>query len=171
MNTPRSRSCSFLSLLLTAALCLGGIPFSVSAADVTVTAANVRVSSLATVVPGTFGETITAGQVVYQSSTDGRYYLSDVNVAGKTEIAGISLNGGAAGQPALICIEDPAFTPGFTLSTSAPVYVASATSGGIAPVADVTTGWHATVIMVARSTTAASFRARGHAAGAAATAP
>ncbi|MBB5038264.1 hypothetical protein [Prosthecobacter dejongeii] len=140
------------------------------AADVSVTAANVRVSSLAVIMPGTFGEAVTAGQPVYVGP-DSRYYLTDVNVAGKTELAGIAINGGAAGQPALVCSEDPAFTPGFTLSTSAPVYVASATAGGIAPVADVTTGWFTTVIMVARSTTTASFRARGHASGAAATAP
>jgi hypothetical protein len=136
------------------------------AADVSVTATSVRVSADATVVPGTFGETITAGQVVYQSSTDARYYLADVNVSGKTLIAGIAINGGAAGQPALICTEDPNFTPGFTLVMATPVYVASATAGGIAPSADITTGWFGTVIMVAKTTTTAAFRARGHAAGA-----
>ena len=138
------------------------------AADVSVTATNVRVSTsgAAQIMPGTFGETITAGQVVYQSSTDAKFYLADVNVSGKTEIAGIAINGGAAGQPALICTEDPNFTPGFTLTMATPVYVASATAGGIAPSADITTGWFATVLMVAKNTTTASFRARGHAAGA-----
>ena len=146
---------------------------SIQASDVSVTAANVRVSTSgdAVLITGTFGETVTAGQVLYQSTTDARYYLADVNASGKTVIAGIAVNGGAAGQPALICIEDPNFTPGFTLSTSAPIYVASATAGGIAPSADVTTGWFTTVIMVAKSTTTAAFRARGHATGAAATAP
>ena len=136
------------------------------AADVSVTATSVRVSADATVLPGTFGETITAGQVVYQSTTDARYYLADVNASGKTLIAGIAINGGAAGQPALICSEDPNFTPGFTLTMATPVYVASATPGGIAPSADITTGWFGTVLMVAKTTTTASFRARGHAAGA-----
>ena len=141
------------------------------AADVTVTAANVRVSADAQVMPGIFGETVTAGQPLYQSSADGRLYLTDVNVSGKTLITGIAINGGAAGQPALVCTEDPNFTPGFTLSTSAPVYVASATAGGIAPSADITTGWFTTVLMVAKTTTTAAFRARGHGAALAATAP
>lgn len=159
-----------LNLLLTVCLLLFVLTPS-RASDVSVTAANVRVSSLAVTIPGTLGETITAGQVVYQSTTDARFYLTDVNLAGKLEVAGIAITGGAAGQPGLICIEDPAFTPGFTLSTSAPIYVASATAGGIAPSADVTTGWYATVIMVAKSTTTAAFRARGHASNTAATAP
>lgn len=144
---------------------------SLSASDVSVTAANVRISADAQVITGLFGESITAGQGVYQSSTDARFYLADMNAAGKTGFVGIAVNGGAAGQPALICAEDPNFTPGFTLSTSAPIYVASATAGGIAPSADVTTGWFTTVIMVAKTTTTCAFRARGHAAGAAATAP
>lgn len=144
---------------------------SIQASDVSVTAANVRVSADAVLITGTFGETVTAGQPLYQSSTDGRYYLSDANASGKTTISAIAVNGGAAGQPALLCTEDPNFTPGFTLSTSAPIYVASATAGGIAPSADVTTGWFTTVIMVAKTTTTAAFRARGHAAGVAATAP
>ncbi|HCN76492.1 MAG TPA: hypothetical protein DIT13_04750 [Verrucomicrobiales bacterium] len=151
-----------LALLLpTAALC----------ADVSVTAGNVRTSDYAVIAPGVAGETITAGQVLFLSSADDRYYLADVNAAGETLIAGIAVSGAAAGQRLLVCIEDPDFTPGFTLSTSAPVYVASATAGGIAPVADVTTGWYCTVIMVAKSTTKAAFRARGLASGSAATAP
>jgi len=166
-----NRSTAFLNLLLTLLLLICLAPPPARASDVSVTAANVRVSAQAVVIPGTFGETITAGQVVFQSSTDARFYLSDVNLSGKTEVAGIAISGGAAGQPALICIEDPAFTPGFTLSTSAPIYVASATAGGIAPSADVTTGWYATVIMVAKSHTTAAFRARGHASNTAATAP
>ena len=161
-----------LRLLLSSFVILAS-SFLAQAADVSVTAANVRVSTSgdAQIMPGTFGETVTAGQVLYQSSTDARFYLADVNVAGKTVIAGIAINGGAAGQPALVCTEDPNFTPGFTLSTSAPFYVASATAGGIAPVGDVTTGWFGTVILAAKTTTTAAFRARGHATGVAATAP
>ncbi len=152
------------------ALSLVMLPFGI-ASDVSVTPANVRVSADAQKMPGIFGETITAGQVVYQSSTDARFYLTDVNVSGKTEIAGIAINGGAAGQPAIVCVEDPNFTPGFTLSTSAPIYVASATAGGIAPSVDVASGWYATVLMVAKTTTTCAFRARGHASTTAATAP
>jgi len=78
-------------------------------------------------------------------------------------VIGIAVNSGAANQPAMVCTEDPDFTPGFTMSLSTPVYVASATPGGIAPVADLTTGWYPTVLLVAKSTTKANFRARGHA--------
>lgn len=151
------------------ALALFAFAASLPAADVSVTAANVRVSADAAVIKGTFGETITAGQVLYLSASDGRYYLADCNASGKTAIAGIAINGGAAGQPALVCIEDPNFTPGFTLSTAAPVYVASATAGGIAPSADITTGWFATVLMVAKSGTVAAFSVRGHNSSSAAT--
>lgn len=142
---------------------------AVLAADVSVTAANVRVSADAVLVRGVFGEAVTAGQVLYVSPTDGRYYLADCNAAGRTTIAGIAVTGGAAGQPAIICIEDPNFTPGFTLSTVTPIYIASATPGGIAPSADVATGWFTSVLLVAKSTTVAVFSVRGHASGTAAT--
>lgn len=145
------------------------VSLAAHAADVSVTAANVRVSADAVIVKGTFGETVTAGQVLYIAPADGRYYLADCNASGKTVIAGIAVNGGAAGQPALVCIEDPNFTPGFTLSTVTPVYVASATAGGIAPSADVASGWFTTVLMTAKSTTVAAFSVRGHNANTAAT--
>lgn len=149
---------------LTVLLFLAAFIAYASAADVAVTAANVIVSPRGQqyLTPGIYGEAVTAGQVVTQSSTDGKFYLADANVTAKALVAGIAVNSGAANQPATICTEDPDFTPGFTLSLSTPVYVASATPGGIAPSADLTTGWKPTVLMVATSTSKASFRARGH---------
>lgn len=133
-------------------------------ADYSLTAASVVPSSRATLVYGTFGATVTAGQAVYRDTADtdakgqGKFKLADANsaTAAAQTIFGIAVNGGASGQPATVCVADPDFTHGLaTVATTAPVIVLSATAGGLAPVADLTTGMMPNVVMIATSATKA----------------
>lgn len=104
-------------------------------ADVSITAANVLAGSNTTsdVVAG---ETVTAGQVVYQKlSTDSRYYKAQADgTAEEATVAGFALNGAAAGQPLRIQTAGP-ITIGGTVAVGTP-YVVSATAGAICPFAD-----------------------------------
>lgn len=67
-------------------------------------------------------------------------------------------NAAAAGQLITVIPEDDDMTVGATLSMTTPVYVLSGTAGGIAPSADLTTGWYPSVVLIAKSTTKASFK-------------
>lgn len=110
-------------------------------ADVTVTPANVLASSGASKIPGTSGAAIIAGQTVYKG-TDNFYYPADANALDPIyKVAGIALNSApGVGQPFQFVAVDPGFKPGFP-TTAGTAYVLSATPGGIAPIADLVTGW------------------------------
>lgn len=122
-------------------------------ADVVITAANVLKVSGATVERGTAGATITAGQLVYKDSSDSnKYKLADANgAAALNVVVGIALNGASSGQP-LEVLTAGLIDIGGTITVGG-VYVASATAGGIAPVADLVSGWKTSVIGI--GTTAA----------------
>jgi hypothetical protein len=116
-------------------------------ADVSVTAAEVLSDSGTVSTNGILGATVTAGQVVYLDSTVNTWKLADANDSAATAAGrGIALNGGVAGQPVTVC-NSGTLDPGFTVTVGA-VYVISATPGGIAPVADLTTGWRTTVLAI-----------------------
>lgn len=113
-------------------------------ADVAVTATSVAKAADTEFIDGYLGGTVTAGQPVYLDS-NGTYQAADANASATTAtVAGIALNGGASGQPVKIA-RAGTLNPGFTVTVGA-VYVQSATAGGIAPVADLATGWRTTVI-------------------------
>lgn len=145
---------------LTAAAFLAIAPHCARAADVSITAANLLPSSQALYANGIAGEAVTGGQLVFESQMDGRYYLADANVSTKVKVAGIAGHGAAAGQPLAIIYWDPALTLGGTLSMSAPVYVLSATAGGVAPSADIAATHYPVVVGVAISTTKIYFAPR-----------
>lgn len=133
-------------------------------ADLSITAASVVASANATVYKNyNFGATVTAGQVVYLDANN-LWQLKDANAAVTGNLVnsttGITLVGGANGQPGTVAVKDSDFTPGATLTNGAS-YWASANAGAIAPVADVTTGNYATFIMVAKSTTKANLNPTG----------
>lgn len=108
-------------------------------AAISITAGNVIASNSAVIERGyKFGATTTAGQAVYLDTTQSppRWELLDIdaNNVGTNTIAtlrGISLNGGADGQPAAVAIKDPDFTPGGTLTNGSMVY-GFTTAGAIA---------------------------------------
>lgn len=124
-------------------------------ADLTVTATGVVAGSDASRDHGIAGETITAGQALYKSSTTGKWMKADANGA-SAEIrtaTGIALNGAAINQPVTV-------QTGGTLTTGATMtaglqYYLSDTPGGIAPVADIGAGEYVCLIYVATSTTVA----------------
>lgn len=126
--------------------------------DIAITATSVLFSANAKLATGIAGETITAGQTLYLSSTDNRLYKADANASPATaDCVGVSAHGAAAGQPLIYGYEDPNFTPGGTLSLSVAadsgVYVLSGTAGGIAPMDDLAAGMYPCVLGVAYSTT------------------
>lgn len=135
-------------------------------ADLTITATAVLASAGAQTAEGIAGVAITAGQAVYIDTGDSnKLKLADANSAAASVVAGIALNGAAAGQPVEYVTKDDDFTPGATLSLSVasmkPVFVLSDTAGGIKPVADLAAGDYPVVLMVGKSASKAIFRAAG----------
>jgi len=128
-------------------------------ADITITATSVLPGANSTVVNGTAGAAITAGQVVYLDSSDGRLKLADANsaTAAMRSPYGIALNGAASGQPVGV-LRSGLVTIGATM-TAGIAYYLSNTPGGICPVADVTgTGTYPTIIGISASTTVLDVR-------------
>jgi hypothetical protein len=120
---------------------LFGLP--IWAADITVTATSVKLSSGTSSLYNA-GAAVTAGQVVYLH-TDGLVYLSDANASATTKaITGIALNGAAIGQPVSVQ------TSG-TITIGATVAVGT-TAGGIAPSTDLASTWGTIIIGVADTT-------------------
>lgn len=121
-------------------------------ADVTVTASGVAPIDGNTVTDsGVAGETITAGQPVYRNPNDSnKFYKTDANLSlAAAQVVGIALHAALAGQPLKIAIGgDLTFGSGLTAAIH---YICSATAGGIAPVADLTTGWYSSAIGIATS--------------------
>lgn len=119
--------------------------------DLVLTAANVVPGSNASIVHGLAAVAVTAGQVVYESSS-GSFSLADDNsgtVAAKSPV-GIALNGAAAGQ-ALAVIKSGDLTLGAVL-TKGTVYFLSDTAGGICPAADLASGENVVLLGIAKST-------------------
>lgn len=120
-------------------------------ADLTITAANVSRGGNSNTLDGLAGETITAGQVVYKDSADGKFKLADCDsaTAAVRSPIGIALNGAADGQPLQVLTSGPV-TIGATL-TAGVAYYLSGTAGGIAPVADLATGDYPVIVGIATS--------------------
>ncbi len=127
--------------------------------DISITAASVLAGANAKRRVGKAGATITAGQVVYEDSSDSnKFKLADADASAATaKVAGIALHGASSGQPLEIDSDDDDFTPGGTLSLSAAgdtgIYVLSGTAGGIAPVDDLAAGDYPVILGVAKSAT------------------
>jgi len=101
---------------------------------------------------GTFGETVTAGQAVYKSSTTHKWLKADSNsvTPEARQAIGIALNGGAVDQPGAVLTRGDV-TIGATL-TAGTAYYLSDTPGGICPLADVGAGEYVCEIGLAKST-------------------
>lgn len=121
-------------------------------AAISITAANVLQGSNARVENGTFGATVTQGQVVYLDASDGEYKLADADsgTAAVRVPRGIALNAGADGQPAQILLSGD-ITIGGTLTEGLPYFLSPDTPGGIALIADVGVGDDYVQIGIAKS--------------------
>jgi len=119
-------------------------------ADLSITAANVGVTSGAVIELVQVGESVTQGQPAYKKALDGLYYKADANASSATAAAlGVFLTPASTSGYALI-VKSGSYLAGATL-TVGETYVVSATAGGIAPLSDVTTGWYVTILGVASS--------------------
>lgn len=116
-------------------------------ADISVTAGNVAEYANGQTAWGTAGETITAGQTLYLNSTTGKLMKADADTAAESVCKGIALNGGSLNQP-IKYIYGGEYTAGGTVAVGT-VYVVSATAGGIAPLADLTSGDYVSILGVA----------------------
>src|SRR5882724_2452016 len=106
-------------------------------ADLGVTAANVIQGANAKTETALAGETITAGQVVYQDPTVRKYLKADSDSVSETvrRARGIALNNASLNQP-LVIQRSGQVTIGAALTPGLAYYL-SKTPGGIAPVADI----------------------------------
>lgn len=161
--------------LLSAILALSLIACgTVRAADLSITASAVVPSANAVKRTVTAGATITAGQLVYLDTADvdakgqGKAKLADANGASALRVIdGIAINSASAGQDITLVTYDPALAIAASGLTANTILISSATAGGLAPSADLTTGWYLTVVGVVKSGTTIFFRAPGHISGAA----
>jgi len=143
MNLTRS----LLSFALVLVIGLGFTAPPARATDYSVTATSVLASSSATTSRGTAGTSITAGQSLAKAA-DGTLVLFDANAAAPANVfLGISLSGGATGQPIFYVTADTSFTPGFTVAAGA-IVIGSSTAGGLCPAADLATGHYLTIVGV-----------------------
>lgn len=134
----------------------------VQATDLSITAGSLIPSTSAVMRSGTAGVAITAGQLVYKDTADGKLKLADANGASaliRTPI-GMAAASAGIGQPLRYIVSDPDLTIGGTVSNGA-AYVLSATPGGIAPIADQTTGWVPCLVAIGISSTKVAFIATG----------
>jgi len=117
-------------------------------ADLSVTAANV---ALITGLTGSAnsGVAIGQGKSVSVDPSDGLAYLyeADSTTAARRVLTGVALTSSAIGQPCVYAAPGAVINPGATVAAGA-VYVGSATPGGIAPVADLTSGMYTSILGV-----------------------
>lgn len=98
-----------------------------------------------------FGETVTAGQAVYQKASDGKFYKAQADTAAKATCVGIARNGGSAGQPAFFQTAGTIAIGGTTVAGT--IYCVSAgTAGDIVPWADLATTNYVTILGVGDGT-------------------
>lgn len=125
-------------------------------ADLSVTASQVLPgleSAGATFANGTAGASITAGQAVYLDTAAGTYKLADANDSTATAVvAGIALHAASTGQPLRIQTAGPLTIGAGAAPAVGMIYAVSATAGGIAPQADLTTGHRTSIIGVGTAT-------------------
>ena len=114
-------------------------------ADLSQTAANVSLTDVTgnRVAAVTAGEAITQGMPVYLQSN--KYYKADASTQAAAKCRGIALTPAAADELFVLASPDSTVDVGATL-TIGETYVVSGTSGGIAPIADLTTGEFVTIL-------------------------
>jgi len=122
-------------------------------AALSITAGSVVKGTGAKTTTGIAGASITAGQVVYLDSATQKYQLCDADsgTAAARTAAGIALHAAAANQPLTVQTSGQ-ITIGATVAPGV-AYFTSATAGGVAPVADNTTGVYPTFLGFGISTT------------------
>lgn len=129
-------------------------------ADVSITPTSVVPGANAQYRYGVAGAAITAGQLVYLDVTTNTWKLTDANVLASADVDGIAVVSTSNGGPITVVTRDDDLTLGGTAAKGT-IYIASATPGGIAPSADLTTGWYAVVVGLGKSAAKIVFQAEG----------
>lgn len=120
-------------------------------ADLTITAASVLKTS-GNVLSGTAGETITAGQSVYLKAADSRIWKAQADgTAAEAAAVGVALHASLAGQPIQYVGDGAVINIGGT-TAKLTTYCVSAAAGGVAPIADLTSGQYITELGYATAT-------------------
>ena len=115
-------------------------------ADLSITAANVGVKAAGGQVRIVqVGEAVTQGQPARFNSSDSKYYKAQADSATNATCVGVFLTAASADGYATLLSGTGVLNPGATVTVGT-VYVVSATSGGIAPEADLATGEYVSVI-------------------------
>jgi predicted transcriptional regulator len=110
-------------------------------ADLTVTAGSVLFTSGTKVSSYNAGEAITAGMCVYLKSSDSELYKAQADgTSAEATAVGIALHAAGDGQPLSYAATGSTINIGAT--TAKVHYLVSATAGGVAPIADITTSGH-----------------------------
>lgn len=84
------------------------------------------------------GESVTAGQAVYEKASDNLYWLADADASDTADAAGVAIVAGDANDKVHIQ-KGNSIDLGATL-TVGETYVVSTTAGGIAPISDLGSG-------------------------------
>lgn len=121
-------------------------------AELSQTAANVAIGASTTKTKVVqYGEAVTQGNVLYQSTTDSKYYKADANnTSAEAKAAVIALTPGSTNGYGLVAI--PATSPGQSLVnvgatlTVGETYVVGTTAGAIRPIGDASSGQYATIL-------------------------
>ena len=106
-------------------------------ADITQTPANVTLEGSGNHIyeTVTYGETIVAGNFVYESTSNGRYLRADANASEATaKVKGMAITDGGDGEKGIVVTRGRVNVGGTT--ADATPYVLSDTPGGIKPASD-----------------------------------
>lgn len=151
MKTP---AFAFITLLALAS--------SIFGADLSITASSVVPSAQANKANGTAGDTIAAGETVFQDATDGnKFKKADGNDSTKMPVYGMAINSASNGQPITVLLSDPNLTIGSHGQALGTPFFQSATAGKVCPLADVATGNQTTAILVILTSTTVVFKPLG----------
>jgi hypothetical protein len=117
--------------------------------DLSITASAVQPGTGSTIVHGTAGAAVTAGQPVYKDANDSdKWKPADADASEAQAAAeGIAANSAADEQPLAIVKRGPLVTGATTVKGT--VYVLSDNAGGICPAADLSSGSYTTILAVA----------------------
>ncbi len=93
----------------------------------------------------TAGETVTAGQAVYQDQTTGLYKKCDATTAlgAAAQIVGLAICGAIANQPLVVMVAGDLVTGG---TVTAGIVYQVGLAGAVNPTTDATTGWFAGIV-------------------------
>jgi len=118
-------------------------------ADLSQTAASVKLVVGQAVALGTAGETLTQGQPVYELA--GKWMRCDANDGlAKANCSGIVLTPAVTNDRVVVAKANSEINLGATLVVGE-TYVVSTTVGAIAPIADLTTGHYVTILGTAKT--------------------